>query len=292
MRRAFITLLLVIVPLSAGAAKDNAHPLVGKLWSTAEQRFVDWSEFYQHWLPKGGWLLLGEQHDNADHHRLEALIIREMGTRKQLGAVALEMATLQQQPAFDKAQAQGASEITAEQLDWSEGWPWSLYAEPVRTAFHWSPKVLGADIARERIKTIYRGKETVDVLEPAHTAFMLDLLFDSHCGQMPKDRLQPMQQIQLARDQQIASVLRTHTQPGLTGVLLTGTIHARSDLGVPRWLGTTPRVSLLMQALEQSQSPEDYHPATFGNLPTTDLILFTPETEAADYCADLTLKSK
>ncbi|TCK05920.1 ChaN family lipoprotein [Marinobacterium mangrovicola] len=280
---------LFVFCLSALALPASAeeHELVGKLWSPEQQRFIDWPEFYAE-LPKGGWLLIGEQHDNPDHHHFQAELISALGEQQRLGAVALEMASSDKQPKFDRLFTAGDAP-TPEALDWQDGWPWHLYQAPVEAAFKWSQGVLAADINRETMSQVYRDRAPDGELEPAHADFMRDLLFESHCGQLPRSQLDPMRQVQLARDQSIARVLRNHTAADRTGILLTGSIHARKDLGVPRWLDATPSVTLILQAVEEAHSddPSSYEPESFGNLATVDLILFTPARENPDYCAEL-----
>lgn len=286
-----LTGLLTLPFLAASAiastpVSSTANTLPGRLWSPAESRFLAPEALFER-LPAGGWLLIGEQHDNPDHHEIQAEIIRQLGQRQQLGAVALEMANSAQQPLFDQVM-QTRQPPSAEALEWSDGWPWALYQAPVQAAFHWANRVLAADLSREQLHAVYAAPAPRSDLEPAHGAFMRDLLFESHCGQLPRSQLEPMRQVQLARDQQIAAVLRANALPDRTGLLLTGSIHARLDLGVPRWLGTTPHLTLLLVAVEpESNAPEDYVPDTFGNLPTSDLILFTPPRENPDYCATL-----
>lgn len=280
-------LLLLAPALQAADAATEApttSPLVGRLWSPQENRFLPLEALYQR-LPRGGWLLIGEQHDNPDHHRIEAEIISALGEDQQLGAVALEMANSAQQPLLDQVQASGATP-TAEALDWSQGWPWALYEAPLQAAFRWATRVLGADLTREQMAAAHTSGAPQGELEPAHGDFMRTLLFDSHCGRLPRSQLDPMRQVQLARDQQIARVLRAAASADRTGVLLTGSIHARLDLGVPRWLDQTPHLSLLLQAVDPAHnSAAEYRPDTFGNLATVDLILFTPPRDTPDYCA-------
>lgn len=289
----FYCLLLVAPALQAAESAtepSSTNALVGRLWSPEENRFLPPEALYQR-LPPGGWLLIGEQHDNPDHHRIEAEIISTLGERQQLGAVALEMANSAQQPLLDQVLATRAAP-TAEALDWSQGWPWALYEAPLQAAFRWATRVLGADLTREQMAIAHTSGAPQGELEPAHGDFMRTLLFDSHCGQLPRSQLDPMRQVQLARDQQIARVLRAAAIANRTGVLLTGSIHARLDLGVPRWLDQTPHLSLLLQAVDPALSAAtEYRPATFGNLATVDLILFTPPQDTPDYCARFTHKS-
>ncbi|MBT00003.1 MAG: hypothetical protein CMI01_15175 [Oceanospirillaceae bacterium] len=271
--------------LSLAGTAMAAHPLTGKIWSPKMRHFISEQALLQDWMPNGGWLLIGEQHDNPDHHRIQADLIRLLGTENRLGNVALEMANRSQQPLLDNAKR--TPELrTPENLEWSDGWPWALYQEPLMAAFQYAPRIIGADLNPTGIKRAYQQGAPDGELEPAHADYMLDLLFDSHCRQMPRQQLEPMRQVQLARDQQLASALRDNTEPGRVNLLLTGSIHARKDLGVPRWLDTTPHITLLLISAEPNiNDPAAYQPVSFGNLDSADLILFTQPLEAPDYCA-------
>ena len=51
------------------------HPLIGQIWDVEPARFIDTTTLVQR-LTNGRFVLLGEKHDNPDHHRLQAWILR------------------------------------------------------------------------------------------------------------------------------------------------------------------------------------------------------------------------
>lgn len=282
MRR--LIMLLLTLGLSLQALAE--HPLSGKLWRLSEQRFVSEAELFAQ-LPTDGWLMLGEQHDNPHHHQLQQRWIEQLSQRGQLGAVALEMARTDQQPLLDQALGQGEG-ISPDALDWNPGWSWELYGDLVRSALDHAPRVIAADLNREQQRSAYRQTSPQGDKGEAHANYMRRLLFDSHCGQLPRDSLEGMRQVQLARDRQMAAGLAQADLTGRTGVMLTGTIHARHDLGIPLWL-EVPVITVLLTSVQDGRhEPYDYLPESYPNAPAAaDYLMFTEAITERDYCAEL-----
>lgn len=282
MRR--LIMLLLALGLSLPALAE--HPLSGKLWRLSEQRFVSEAELFAQ-LPTDGWLLLGEQHDNPHHHQLQRRWIASLADRGQLGAVALEMATTVQQPLLDQALMRGST-ATPDSLNWNAGWSWALYADVVRLSLDRAPAVIGTDLTREQQRSAYQEGAPSGDMGELHANYMRRLLFESHCGQLPKDSLEGMRQVQLARDQQMAERLDQAQLKALSGVMLTGTIHARNDLGIPLWL-EKPAVTVLLTSVQEGRhEPYDYLPESYPGAPVAaDYLLFTDAIAERDYCAEL-----
>ncbi len=276
-------LLLVVLLASPLSSAQPSHPLEGRIWAVESAAFIARDALFDR-LPAGGWLLLGEQHDHPEHHRLQAEWITALAERQQLGSVALEMADHSQQSDLDDARGKGDT-ITPEALHWQTGWPWALYGEVIATALNRAPAVAAADLTRDEQRQAYREGAPEGDLGDEHAAFMQDLLYESHCGQMPRNALGGMRQVQLARDQQMAQVLRRYTDATRTGVMLTGGIHARRDLGIPRWL-SGPVVSVLMVSADDGDAPADYLPDGLPGYPVADYLLFTRSLPDRDYCAE------
>ncbi|MBR9827834.1 MAG: ChaN family lipoprotein [Oceanospirillales bacterium] len=276
--------LLLCLLTWAGVLQAQApHPLEGRLWAIADARFLSPEQLFEQ-LPAGGWLLLGEQHDHPQHHQIQTEWILALAARQQLGAVALEMADHSQQGALDQALGHGQT-ITPEALQWQSGWPWSLYGEVVSTALDHATAVAAADLTRDEQRAAYRHGAPEGELEHDHTEFMAELLFDSHCGQLPRQSLDGMRQVQLARDQQMARVLSDYADVQRTGVMLTGAIHARRDLGIPRWLAL-PATSVLMIAVNDDTAPANYLPTGLPGRDSADYLLFTRALPGQDHCAE------
>ncbi|MHA1548233.1 MAG: ChaN family lipoprotein, partial [Alphaproteobacteria bacterium] len=63
--------------------------LVGKIWSSHEKRFVT-PRLLADALTEAEFVLLGETHDNADHHRLQAWLIDRIAMHRK-PTVVMEM---------------------------------------------------------------------------------------------------------------------------------------------------------------------------------------------------------
>ncbi len=78
----------------------RGHPLAGRIWQPAQERFVA-PEAVVTALGKARFVLLGEKHDNADHHRIQAWLVGSMIAAGRRPALAFEMFASDQQAALD-----------------------------------------------------------------------------------------------------------------------------------------------------------------------------------------------
>ena len=64
---------------AAGLAKSGgaAHPLVGQIYRVADGGLVSETELIEA-AAAADFVLIGERHDNRDHHRLQARIVRSL----------------------------------------------------------------------------------------------------------------------------------------------------------------------------------------------------------------------
>lgn len=260
--------------------KNGDAPLSGKVWDTQSRKFVSLETLLMNIKP-GSWLLLGETHENKDHHYVQFELIKSLATDNRLGNVALEMANDQQQHLLDQTSAQlqlnPNIEISPEQLEWQAGWPWDWYEAPVSAALKFAKKVVAADITSAEKMKAYRNEDQIlaeDTKE--YQLFMLDLLFDSHCGKMPKNQLGNMMNVQHARDQGMLEAMKMNTDKEGINILLAGTVHTRYDIGIPYWDQHLDSTTVLMLAAGQSTDLADYYPKSYSDRPVADYLLFTP----------------
>ena len=64
----------------------------------------------------------------------------------------------------------------------------------------------------------------------------LQLIRQGHCDLLPESQITPMTRIQIARDRRMADTLAKAVQPGKVVVLISGSVHADKQLGVPQHL--------------------------------------------------------
>lgn len=283
-----IAISIILLGISAPSVADildnyrsDAAVLSGKIWDTKERRFISLESFIKR-LEPGNWLLLGETHENPDHHRFQTELIEYLAQRDQLGAVALEMAQIEQQPLLDAAQQKITqtvnAEITALSLEWQAGWPWEWYQAPVTAALRFAEKVVATDLTREAKMRAYKDTTLEVPASQEYQRFMLDLLYESHCGQMPKEQLVNMLRVQYARDKSMLNTMKENTNQERVNILLAGTVHTRYDVGIPYWPESPNSITLLLIATNASNDVADYYPDSYTDNVVADYLLFTPPT--------------
>src|SRR5262249_59775917 len=105
-------LLILLTVLAAGCAArggvtlapwraplEREHPLTGRIWDVKGARFVD-SAAVTRRLTDARYVLLGEKHDNPDHHAIQAALVRALLASGRRPAVAFEQLTADQAPAL------------------------------------------------------------------------------------------------------------------------------------------------------------------------------------------------
>ncbi|MEK1940740.1 MAG: ChaN family lipoprotein [Pseudomonas sp.] len=224
-------------------------------------------------------VLVGEQHDNPDHHALELWLLQALEQQRPQGSVLLEMLNPDQQTKVDNARGQSIADLPAA-LAWQKNWEWSLYGPLVRHALAQPYPLLAANLDRSEIMGIYKARPALD--GSASTAAsvqapLLEQIRESHCGLLPEDQLPAMLAVQQQRDRRMAQRLLAAPQPAL---LFAGAFHVRRDLGVPLHLadlGAGPgSVSLVLAEVGKPVSAA-----------TADFVWYTPALPEQDHCAEL-----
>lgn len=221
-------------------------------------------------------VLLGEQHDAAEHQGIHAQVVRALTARDALAALVLEMAPRGRSTAGLARDADDASVRAA--LDWNEqAWPWAAYAPAVMAAVRAGVPALGANLSRERMRQAMADARLDAALPGPAMKAQQQAIRLGHCGLLPESRIRPMTRIQIARDQSMAEVVMAALAPGKTVVLLAGAGHVDKTLGVPRHLAP----GLRLRAVRLSAGPLDDGAANF------DLVWTTPALPPKDHCAAL-----
>ena len=282
------------------------HPLVGRIWDVRRAQWVDKPALLTD-LSRARFVLLGERHDNADHHRLQAEVVRRLTDSGREPVLAFEMLDVEQQPTVDASLARAPQDpdALAQAVAWEKsGWPdWSLYRPLFAVGTERGLRIIGANLPRAQVRElVMRGSAAL----PPETWTRLGLdtplsedvarairteMHESHCGHLPEAMLDPMVLAQRARDAQMADrMLATASQDG--ALLITGAGHARTDRGVPAWLARRApdlpvRALAFLEVSPEAREPRDYVPSDSpGTLPY-DYVWFTPGAEREDPCAAL-----
>lgn len=271
---------------SAGAA----HPLVGRVWSTADAAFID-ADTLPGRLAEARYVLLGEQHDHPDHHRLQAWLIGAL-LRAELRAVAFEM--LDAEDADGAARARDPAELSAN-VQWDKsGWPeFALYLPVFQAIFAAEARILPAHPDREIIRRVMTeglapwpatriARLGLDeALTPAQEAELGAEIRAAHCGHANDPMVDAMVVAQRVKDAWMANALGEAGERSPL-ILVAGNGHVRRDRGVAKYLPHhDPRPALavgLLPVRDGATRPADYGAEAF------DFVVFTPRLTDEDAC--------
>ncbi len=306
---------LVHAPISpsrgwvSGLHRD--HPLVGRIWDVRGGRFADEAAL-DAVLAAAPFVLLGETHDNPDHHLLQARLVRAVTATGRRPALVFEMLKNDQQAKVDEALARDPADpdAIAKAVDWKHGgWPdFSMYRPVFAAGLDAGLPIFGANLARKEVREIVeKGKDALDPAlrsrlekdEPIPAPVLASLreeMAESHCGELPEAMLDPLVLAQRARDATIAARM-VHTGQGRGAILIAGKGHVRMDRGVPAYLAKDAPGQGVVTVAFVEVDPEARQPADYakewgdGPLPF-DWAVFTPAAEREDPCEGLRERSK
>jgi uncharacterized iron-regulated protein len=281
----------------------RTNPLVGRIWDVNAETYLTKNQLEER-LATARFVLLGEQHDNPDHHGLQGQVIRQIVKRGRTPAVVMEMLDTDQSAAVTSCLQSGTCtpERFASAVHWQKsGWPdWRIY-EPVLAAAldNHLPLVPGnvpTAVLRDYTQTgQLEGGDAelhrlgIDVpLSPEVRAAMAEEIKESHCGHAPPGMIDPMIAAQRLRDAHLADSLLLAAPMG-RAVLIAGLGHVRNDRAVPVYLADEARddavVSVgFVEVGDEAVLPSDYASAFGTDRLPFDYVWFTPRFDNSDPC--------
>jgi len=154
-------------------------------------------------LGKPARVIIGEQHDNADHHALQLWLLQNLGEERHQGSLMLEMLTPDQQSRVDGVRhaPKPPADLPVE-LVWQEGWDWNLYGPIVRFAFTQPYPLLAANLDNSEIRAFYRQPPVLQGERSNAESVKNELagqISDSHCGLLPQSQMPAMLAVQQQR---------------------------------------------------------------------------------------------
>jgi uncharacterized iron-regulated protein len=264
------------------------HPLVGHVFAGKTHAEVGSSQL-QHALQQARYVLLGETHDNRDHHELQAQLLQQFLAAQPTAAVAFEMMDEDDAAALAEATSVPGADELASRVDWAHsGWPdFALYKPIFEVALTAHAKLVAAHPSTAHVRASMTGVDA-DEARSLHIDAPLpedqvqaqhEEIRESHCGHADTDMLTAMQRAQVYKD---AFMARALTRSGVPTALITGRGHTRNDRAVPYFLarmqaGMTLSI-VFIDVDDQRLTPEAYDTSAF------DFVVFTPRVSDEDPC--------
>lgn len=289
----FLLVLAGCAMVPPGTLRDTDHPLAGRLWSVADRAFISEGELLRRAVHADA-LLLGETHDNPEHHRLQAKILETRLASGARPALLMEQFDVDQQHALDQTRRAGESVAPL-----MRGWDWPMY-QPLVTLANAAgiplvaanlPRGASRPIVREGYSTLPAGEVQRLALEPvwdeARQKYMTRVIDQSHCGKITPVLRDGLIRAQRLRDAILADAALGKLDSGVIFILGRG--HARRDVGVPLYLeARRPGKQILtvgfVEVAVGSTQPGQYEDEQVGGIAPFDIIWFTPRAERPDPC--------
>ncbi len=288
------------------------HKLVGKIWSKEKNDFITPDELINS-LSKKRFVLLGEIHDNPDHHTLQAGIINALiNTQSQKPALVIEMIKVDQMQRLNSYRNQTGSKAKhlGTALQWKQnGWPeWNIYLPIGEQIFTHKLEVFPGHTTRIMIDHLIKSDMSI-LPEKAKKVFKLDVELEeplskalsedirvAHCDRLPDRVIPPMTLVQRFRDAWMADVMIQASydkdDKRRQAILIAGNGHTRTDRGAPWYLNLREGKdkSLTVQFAEttsKATTVKDLAQKSPAGDIAADFIWVTPTIKRGDPCASL-----
>ena len=274
------------------------HALVGRIWESATGRFLSAAELTAQ-LETERYVLLGEKHDNPDHHALQWQTVQAFKEQGAAPGLVWEMLPRGIDPRLQSVAARhfDNDEQLASYLEWdTRGWNWEAYRELVWGSYQLSLPMLAGNISRSEISALYAADAAgaPEVLGSEASERLLSDIDTSHCGMLPESQFSAMLRVQQGRDESMAGALASLSDVAQPAVLIAGNYHARHDLGVPNYLLAADAelqrsqisVVAFIEVVAGDERASDYLEES-DSIASADYLWFTPAVSDKDYCAGL-----
>ena len=240
-------------------------------------------------------VLLGEVHDNTAQHALRAAALRQLVVQGARPAIAFEQFDTDRQADIDRArreQPRDADYLIA-QAKGRDDWRWESYRPFVALALEFDLPIVAANLSRDKAMKVAingwpalfdpatRDELRLDALPADFRRKHEEAIAIGHCNLLPTDALPARARAQMARDLVMAQSIRPYLTRGV--VLLAGNGHVRRDIGVPFWLTSDERRSVIsIGLLERDDDGSDAESAA-----DFDAYVITERAQRADPCKEL-----
>jgi uncharacterized iron-regulated protein len=295
--------IAMVAACAAAPATPKGAP---RIFDVNGQRYIDEAALVAR-LATTRYRLLGEVHDNPEHHALRARLVGALAARGVHPAVVFEQFDLDHEAALRAAQMPG---IDAERLADAghldrRGWRWPLHEPIVEAALRAGLPIHAGNLSRAAIDAAEHGSQKPSALwyarlraarwSEAQARKLRDEISESHCGQLPASVVPRLVLAQRIRDAAMAQALVDDaTADG--AILIAGNGHVRADLGVPVYLrapglpdANAASVSIGFVEVTPEEARQPDFPRDLANAGAFDYLWITAKATRDDPCVDFTM---
>src|SRR5207245_7020388 len=138
---------------------DRANPVVGPTRYVKAGTFIPDDRLVAR-LVASRFVLLGERHDNPDHHALQAKLVRALVEAGRRPAVGFEMLSTDDGPALSRYLARSPKDAAGlgDAVNWSRsGWPeWRIYQPIAQAALDGNLLIVATNLSRPATEAVRR----------------------------------------------------------------------------------------------------------------------------------------
>src|SRR6266511_2087430 len=139
---------------------ERGHPLVGRIWDVKAGTVISEDTLLSR-LGGSRFLILGERHDNPDHHALQAKLVRALIGAGRRPAVGFEMLSTDDAPALARYLARSPKDAAGlgDAVNWTRsGWPeWRFYQPIAQAALDGNLLIVATNLSRPAPEAVRRN---------------------------------------------------------------------------------------------------------------------------------------
>ncbi|GLQ32275.1 hypothetical protein GCM10007876_27540 [Litoribrevibacter albus] len=269
------------------------HSLVGDIVRISDLRRVQPEQLIKE-LSSADYVLIGEKHDNPDHHNVQNWLLTELLPETKYNLV-FEMLNYNQQDAISALSSSSLPTDISDAANFDQsGWPSKYYTPLIQTGLSRGAQIIAGNLPKDDLMTIYQEGfsaleptrfTTSDALNQEQLSELEDRIFQDHCGILPASQTAPMAKIQIAKDASMAYSMSKSDK----AVLIAGNYHVNKTIGVPRHLTmlAPKKKTVVVQIVEVDDNYETVQMLNSDKLAQADYLWFTPRWTDKDYCDDM-----
>ena len=296
-------LTIVLLTFASLAHAQNMlytdHPLVGKIWDMNSRSYIDEAALISR-INMSDVLLLGEVHDNSQHHELQQKLLQARIDSGAHPALMMEQLDAASQPILDQALAGIKSdEVLNNVTALIKFTDWQFYSPLLAIAVNNRLPVIAANVPNQYLQpVIWKGYVAYDpdelkrldveaVWNEKRQKYLAMNMGGAHCGRLRDELRIGLTRSQRLRDALMADSAISSIPRGVVGIV--GSSHARRDIGLPLYFAArdpSARIfSIGFVEVTNNTDPKAYADSATGEAPF-DVMWFTPRMERPDPCAD------